>query len=100
MKIGNGRSTYAWFDNWSPLGLLSSFVSNRNLYEANLNHNDTVADMVTNGTWKWPEEWYKKWPQFATIQTPPMFSEVADKLLWKNNGVKEIPFTIHDIWKD
>lgn len=74
-----------WFDNWCSLGPLCSFISNRNLYEVNLQHNATVADMVINGNWKWPDHWVAMWPQLEEIQNPPVFSANDDKLVWRSN---------------
>ncbi|GKE30224.1 hypothetical protein Tco_1445608, partial [Tanacetum coccineum] len=53
-KLGNGESTSMWYDNWCELGPLFRFISNRSLYSARFSKDMVVADMVSNGDWKWP----------------------------------------------
>lgn len=70
MKIGNGETTSMWFDNWSLNGPLSNVITKRNIYEAGLVLEDTVADVISNGEWRWSEEWgnrYNKKPASAQI---------------------------------
>ncbi|GJZ79978.1 hypothetical protein Tco_0644815 [Tanacetum coccineum] len=52
----NGKSTSMWYDNWCELGPLFRFISNRSLYSARFSKDMVVADMVSNGDWKWPSE--------------------------------------------
>lgn len=33
MKVGDGRNTSIWFDNWSAVGPLCKIESNRNIHE-------------------------------------------------------------------
>ena len=55
-KIGNGRCTSTWYDNWSSIGLLNQYIRNRDLYDAILATNVYVKDMTINGKWVWPSE--------------------------------------------
>ncbi|GJR88455.1 putative RNA-directed DNA polymerase [Tanacetum coccineum] len=45
-RIGNGKDTSVWFDNWSFLGPLCKFISNRDIFEAGLSLSCKVADVV------------------------------------------------------
>ncbi|GKA48635.1 RNA-directed DNA polymerase, eukaryota, reverse transcriptase zinc-binding domain protein [Tanacetum coccineum] len=44
-KLGDGKNTSMWYDNWCELGLLFRIVSNRSLYNARLTRDMMVVDM-------------------------------------------------------
>nr|GEY60155.1 RNA-directed DNA polymerase, eukaryota, reverse transcriptase zinc-binding domain protein [Tanacetum cinerariifolium] len=48
-KIGNGRSTSIWHDNWNDMGQLSQIISYRDIYDARLQNSNTVADLIEEG---------------------------------------------------
>ncbi|GKE32362.1 hypothetical protein Tco_1451684, partial [Tanacetum coccineum] len=54
-KIRNGRSTSIWHDNWNDMGQLSQFISYRVIYDARLQNSNTVADLIEENQWKWPD---------------------------------------------
>nr|GEX22667.1 uncharacterized mitochondrial protein AtMg00810-like [Tanacetum cinerariifolium] len=56
-KKGNGRCTLMWYDNWSGMGPLINYITYRNLYNAGMDRNCSVSDMIDNGSWKWPRDW-------------------------------------------
>lgn len=49
MQVGNGRKASMWFDNWSSIGAMHKFISYRDLYNARLNVETKVADMLEDG---------------------------------------------------
>nr|GEZ55904.1 hypothetical protein [Tanacetum cinerariifolium] len=49
MKIGNGEKASVVYDNWSDIGILQSFISQRDIYDVRLNANVVVKDFVANG---------------------------------------------------
>ena len=55
-KLGNGKTTSLWFDNWSSVGALNSFVSHRDMYDARIAIDLKVYDMVFSNNWNWPLE--------------------------------------------
>ncbi|GKB49924.1 RNA-directed DNA polymerase, eukaryota, reverse transcriptase zinc-binding domain protein [Tanacetum coccineum] len=46
-KVGDGHSVNAWYDNWCCAGPLCAIVTSREIYEAGLSINTTIADLVT-----------------------------------------------------
>ncbi|GJR22156.1 hypothetical protein Tco_0970683 [Tanacetum coccineum] len=46
-----------WNDNWCTLGNLKKFISNIMLFDARIEENCSIADMIENGIWNWPPEW-------------------------------------------
>ena len=49
-----------WYDNWSHLGPISQYITHRDLYDARLDTGLKVSEMISNGCWNWPFEWYHK----------------------------------------
>ncbi|XP_022026078.1 uncharacterized protein LOC110926659 [Helianthus annuus] len=98
-KIGNGQTTSAWFDNWHPLGPLSSFLSHRNMCEGDFSRRSKVADIVSNGMWKWPQDWQERFLNLYNSQVIDI-SDVEDKIIWKTNEGNLIQFTVGDVWMD
>nr|GEU69533.1 hypothetical protein [Tanacetum cinerariifolium] len=54
--IGNGSTTYAWYDIWCSLGPLSNVISNRDIYRAGFRLDAKVSDIFSNGAWACPLE--------------------------------------------
>ncbi|GJS45335.1 hypothetical protein Tco_0595456 [Tanacetum coccineum] len=55
-KIGNGKSVNVWHDRWCPVSPLSEFIETRDVYDARLNNNCTISEIIHEGKWLWPEE--------------------------------------------
>ncbi|GJY89862.1 hypothetical protein Tco_0505058 [Tanacetum coccineum] len=53
-KLGNGKSTSAWFDKWHPNGPFSAFISKRNINDAGFNLTMSVNEVIEDGRWLWP----------------------------------------------
>ncbi|GKB70463.1 hypothetical protein Tco_0931875 [Tanacetum coccineum] len=89
-KVGNGKNTSLWFDNWCDLGPLFRIISNRSMYSANLQRNMMVADMVSNDKWNWPTEWNTIWKvvkDMMQFQSNVTYCEdIVDELAGKPNG--------------
>ncbi|GJT38457.1 RNA-directed DNA polymerase, eukaryota, reverse transcriptase zinc-binding domain protein [Tanacetum coccineum] len=67
-KIGNGKGTLVWYDNWNEMGPLCQYIYTRDIYDARFDQNATIADMVVDGQW---------------------LKDDADIVFWKcNNGNK------------
>ncbi|GJT28060.1 hypothetical protein Tco_0908335 [Tanacetum coccineum] len=59
-NIGNGKSTSVWFKD-----------------------NDCVFDMIENGRWRWPSEWWEKFPVLKSINVPCLSEKSDQKLISK-----------------
>ncbi|GJX99346.1 RNA-directed DNA polymerase, eukaryota, reverse transcriptase zinc-binding domain protein [Tanacetum coccineum] len=69
-NIGNGKNTSVWYDKWNQFGPLSNTITRREIYDARFKDNDCVSELIENGSWKWPREWWDKFPVLKSIGVP------------------------------
>ncbi|GJY63108.1 hypothetical protein Tco_0464568 [Tanacetum coccineum] len=95
-SLGAGSQASAWFDRWCPLGPLSLIVSSRDIHRAGFNMGSRVRDIVADGVWKWPPEWYIKYPMLGTVVVPVLNPEARDVLEWRVPGGVSQAFSVWD----
>ena len=83
-KIGNGKKTNMWYDQWSSLGVLKDTISTRSIHNARLSENMTVNEMIYNNQWRWPNEWYAQYPLLNNLRVPQLVNK-DDITRWKKN---------------
>ncbi|PWA68840.1 reverse transcriptase zinc-binding domain-containing protein [Artemisia annua] len=71
-----------WHDNWSSLGPLMQYITHRDICDARLSMDITVGEMIENGKWKWPVEWYEKFPIITSIEDPSSNNDAEDTVVW------------------
>lgn len=76
--LGDGKGTSAWYDSWRNIGLLSAFLSSRDIHLAGFNLQSRVADITENSLWKWPTFLVGKYNQLAGIECPILCQEKSD----------------------
>ncbi|GKA14013.1 hypothetical protein Tco_0693659, partial [Tanacetum coccineum] len=101
-KVGNGRSVNVWHENWCSVSPLSDYIDSRDIYNARLNNNCTINDIINEGRWNWPEEWKSDFVELNQIQVPNLNEDVEDTVVcvsennvWKDlkcNGEKMEPY--------
>ena len=50
--IGNGEKTNVWYDQWSSFGILIDVITTRSIYNARLNEEMSVKEMIANDKWR------------------------------------------------
>ncbi|GKB57384.1 RNA-directed DNA polymerase, eukaryota, reverse transcriptase zinc-binding domain protein [Tanacetum coccineum] len=86
--IGNGRQTNMWYDNWSTgLGPLMNCITHRSLYNAGIDKTCRVSDMIEDGVWRWPSEWYENYPFLSNMAVPNLTPNKNDSIIWVDNEV-------------
>ncbi|XP_021996030.1 uncharacterized protein LOC110893223 [Helianthus annuus] len=83
-KLGNGRDTSVWYDNWSGISPLSSFLSSRTITREGFSLQATVADLSSNGSWLWPAAWRDTYPVLIQLDQVQRDANNQDCLLWKD----------------
>ncbi|GJT64029.1 RNA-directed DNA polymerase, eukaryota, reverse transcriptase zinc-binding domain protein [Tanacetum coccineum] len=80
-KVGNGRSVNVWHENWCSVSPLSDYIDSRDIYNARLNNNCTINDIINEGRWNWPEEWKSDFVELNQIQVPNLNEDVEDTVV-------------------
>ncbi|GKC48510.1 RNA-directed DNA polymerase, eukaryota, reverse transcriptase zinc-binding domain protein [Tanacetum coccineum] len=81
-KVRNGKDISVWHDKWCQLGPLDRLFSKSDLYDARLDDDAKIADMIHNGRWKWPEEWIEDHPDLLLIPVYCLNEHIKDKAYW------------------
>nr|GEW52526.1 hypothetical protein [Tanacetum cinerariifolium] len=79
-RLGDGSKASAWFDNWCSLGPLADLILNCDIYGVGLRQSAKVNEVIDSGSWRWPNEWFSKYPNLCTIAVPN-FSGATDWLI-------------------
>ncbi|KAJ0599776.1 putative RNA-directed DNA polymerase [Helianthus annuus] len=95
--LGNGVKTSAWFDYWCDLGPLCDFLSPRTITNADFKLDDSVANVFSLGTWRWPMAWRDPFPVLIHLDQVHLNPTKQDRLLWKD-GSDLTEFSSSTIW--
>lgn len=99
-RLGNGKNSSAWYDNWHPAGPLGKIISYRDIYEADLEKNARVSDIVVNGEWVVPDEWRTKFNVVFDVPPPVLIQNRNDRVMWRNGRLKTVSFSVKTVWDD
>ncbi|GKG09839.1 hypothetical protein Tco_0338585, partial [Tanacetum coccineum] len=83
-QIYNGRSTSMWFDRWAEGCPLRDKLSVRNIVRSGFLLTDKVSDLISNGAWRWPSDWYNRFPDVVSIPVPKISESRDDCLVWRD----------------
>nr|GEW49915.1 hypothetical protein [Tanacetum cinerariifolium] len=100
MKIGNGVKASVIYDNWSGDGILQSFITNMDLYNARRIEDIVIKDIVDDGVCQWPVEWIIKYPILSMHQRIKLDSSKEDYLVWKSRSGNEKKLTVIQAYHD
>ena len=59
-----------------------------------------VKDMISNGQWCWPDNWYSEFPILSTIPVPTLCASSEDKYMWYSNNGKTDKYSTKKVWED
>ncbi|GJW82457.1 trichome birefringence-like protein 3, partial [Tanacetum coccineum] len=99
VKLGNGNSTSLWYDNWCSSSPLINYLTLRDISREGFLLTNTVADLVSNGTWFWPQSWLLKAPDLGLITYPGLVSSVADLWQWCDRNGNILSFSVVKAWE-
>ncbi|GKD33287.1 hypothetical protein Tco_1248796 [Tanacetum coccineum] len=84
-------------DNWgwkNLLGITDQIKGNVIFYDERLNGGLKVYDLIVNGEWMWPIEWYDKFPIITSLAVLIVNADIEDKIMWRTNNGKEDEFSV------
>ncbi|GJW01841.1 RNA-directed DNA polymerase, eukaryota, reverse transcriptase zinc-binding domain protein [Tanacetum coccineum] len=87
-----GKAKVAWTNLCRP--------KDQDLYDARLKEDLTLRDMITNGQWNWPKEWYEKFPMVTQVACPTLNDVTTDKIVWRNKDGKDLKFFVNIAYAD
>ncbi|GJW84353.1 RNA-directed DNA polymerase, eukaryota, reverse transcriptase zinc-binding domain protein, partial [Tanacetum coccineum] len=76
---------------WASVFLLpkQNYIDSRDIYDARLNNNCTINDIINEGRWNWPEEWKSDFVELNQIQVPNLNEDVEDTVICVYENVQE-----------
>ncbi|GKF03997.1 RNA-directed DNA polymerase, eukaryota, reverse transcriptase zinc-binding domain protein [Tanacetum coccineum] len=99
-SIGNGKSVSIWFDKLDLKGPLCDIIPRKDWYKVRYTNNETVADMIYNGVWIWPPQWYSNYPELYNIAIPTLSASIKDMVYWLDNQNDKKDFSTKQVWYD
>ena len=85
-KIGNGKKISVWHERWHQCGPLNQYITQREIYNVRLLSSNSIAEVTENGVWKWPNEWFSKYPILNNIKAPCLDINLEDMIVWVTNS--------------
>ncbi|GKA24088.1 hypothetical protein Tco_0710121 [Tanacetum coccineum] len=98
-KISNGENTFMWYDNWSGLRPLINNISHIILYNARLQKESNVADMIADGSWINGSKWVNS-VGLSIILVPMIKQGKKDKIMWLDNSGNPTKFKMCKVYDD
>ncbi|PWA83708.1 reverse transcriptase zinc-binding domain-containing protein [Artemisia annua] len=89
-----------WHDLWHNIGPLSHIVPMKSIFDARLKNEYTVADMVENNSWIWPQDWYARFPMLSQVQVPTFDANIPDTVKWRSKNGLMCEYSTKEGWKE
>nr|GEU82219.1 hypothetical protein [Tanacetum cinerariifolium] len=99
-RIGDGKNTSLWFDNWHAICPLSDFISKRKIFASDLSLGCKVADVIRNGSWEWPSSISNSFDVLSVIPPPVLVHDKFDVVRWKSRNGNLCDFSVSTVWDD
>lgn len=97
VKIGNGVRCNVWFDKWCPEGPLIKIINQRTIELAGLSINSSVADMILNDNWLWPQDWSNRFDVIGNLTIPRLVNDVEDRTVGVNKQGNMVKFSVREV---
>nr|GFB90184.1 hypothetical protein [Tanacetum cinerariifolium] len=79
---------------------LPSIFTRRDVYDVRIKDNTTLANMINNNNWSWPDCWCERYPMLNNINVPLLKSSEDDKVQWVKGNRETIKFSVNNVWMD
>ena len=98
IKIGNGDSTFFWWDPWTPYGSLYHFLGVDGPSRLGIPLFSTVAEVWNVDGWSLPNGRTERQVLLSAFISTITFSSASDKAIWVVNGLPCLSFSSKDVW--
>ena len=68
--------------------------------QAGFDNDMKLNEIVYDGQWEWPAEWYVNYPVVQTIPPPKINEASKDRYLWCTNDGRYVQYSTNRAWKD
>ena len=75
-----------WFDRWADGCPLRDTLTVRNIVRPGLSLTNTVSDLISYGSWRWPTDWSVQFPDIVSMPVPDLHESREDLIVWRNNN--------------
>ncbi|GKA62260.1 hypothetical protein Tco_0761779, partial [Tanacetum coccineum] len=69
---------------WNDGDYLSKNISKKEIFYDGFNDQTKLADVMDFDGWKWPADWFVKYPWISNMKTPILIN-CPDKVVWVDN---------------
>ncbi|GJZ37313.1 hypothetical protein Tco_0583504 [Tanacetum coccineum] len=68
------------------------------IFRAGWNLSTKVRDLIHDGMWNWPIEWFHIYPLLCTIHVPAIRHDKSAYLEWRDSDGIGKPFSVYHVW--
>ncbi|KAJ0907507.1 putative RNA-directed DNA polymerase [Helianthus annuus] len=99
-NVGNGKTTFVWFDKWDEVCPLFSILTPRIIANAGFSLETKLCDVRGRDGWRWPLMWSNRFPMLGFLSDINLDDATHDKLVWKSRLGNIIDFGTASVWDD
>ncbi|GJV00358.1 putative gag-pol polyprotein [Tanacetum coccineum] len=72
------------FDKWDDPCSLRDMLTVRNIVRSDFSLSETVSDLISNGSWRWPHDWSSRFLNVVNIHVPEINNDLDDEFVWRD----------------
>ncbi|XP_021996203.1 uncharacterized protein LOC110893402 [Helianthus annuus] len=99
-NVGNGKTTFVWFDKWDEVCPLFSILTPRIIANVGFSLETKLCDVRDRDGWRWPLMWSNRFPMLGLLSDFNLDDATHDKLVWKSRLGNIIEFGTASVWDD
>ncbi|GKA01952.1 hypothetical protein Tco_0674617 [Tanacetum coccineum] len=80
-EVGNGKTISVWYDKWSFVRTLDSFIPRTTVYDAWFKDDAKLAHLIEDAQWIWPKEWSDKFHVLTNVKPPNLVNNKEDSVI-------------------
>ncbi|GKD40100.1 hypothetical protein Tco_1260307, partial [Tanacetum coccineum] len=69
---------------WADSCPLRDTLTVRNIVRSSFSLSDTVSDLISNSSWRWPHDWSSRFPNVVNIPVLDINNDLDDVIVWRD----------------